>query len=134
MQELCGAKARTTGGTCLNRAMYGQRRCRMHGGGSPNARYRAELRLAEAEVLASVRAVYDAAVAVRDDDYAGQARRYVKDLRALVEVAADRMRPPLSDRRRAQLSTALDDAIEREWGFRPESAADELDRWLEATS
>ena len=47
----CGAKTRS-GGSCRQPAMQGSPRCRMHGGSSPQARKRAQLRLAERQALA----------------------------------------------------------------------------------
>lgn len=45
-RRLCGAKTRS-GGTCAQPSMAGQRRCRLHGGASPQAKRKAALRLAE---------------------------------------------------------------------------------------
>ncbi len=47
----CGAATRS-GGPCKRSAMAGGSRCRLHGGASPQARQRAQLRLAERQALA----------------------------------------------------------------------------------
>lgn len=55
----CGARARTTGQPCRRWAMHGQRRCLVHGGGSPQARRAAGERLARQSLLRAMRRAED---------------------------------------------------------------------------
>lgn len=47
----CGARTRSNG-TCGQAALFGQARCRMHGGSSPQAIHAAQLRMAESQARA----------------------------------------------------------------------------------
>ena len=54
-QAICGAKTRS-GAPCTQKPMRGQKRCRMHGGSSPNALAAAERRLAALDAARQVQA------------------------------------------------------------------------------
>jgi hypothetical protein len=51
--KLCGARTRS-GGTCRNPVMRGGKRCRMHGGSSPQAKKAAARRVAERKVVTTL--------------------------------------------------------------------------------
>lgn len=88
----------------------------MHGGSAPQVLHRARVRLIEQRGRQQVREVFAMATTLKPD-YAEQVREYVAGVRDLCADGLDRVQPPLTERRRDQIETALDGAIERKYGI-----------------